>query len=86
MIKMSMAVDRLDNRTGNAAILVMMSVRMKYFFLSSSVRMRANWSAMTMMSDSLVNSDGWKVKPAMRIHRAAPLRVTTSGLPGIKVE
>ena len=86
MSPMSTAVDRLDAMIGNITTAAMMRVRKKYFFLSSSVRMRASWSAMTMIRLSFANSDGWNVIPAMRTHRAAPLTVTVSGLPGIMVE
>ena len=71
---------------GNITTPAMISVRKKYFFLSSSVRIRANWSATTMIRLSFANSEGWKVMPAIRTQRAAPLIVTTNGLPGIIVE
>ena len=83
---MSTAVDRFEAIIGSMTTAAMMSVRKKYLRLSSSVRIRASWSAMTMMRLSLANSDGWNVIPAMRTQRAAPLIVTTSGLPGIMVE
>ena len=80
------AVERLDAITGSITTPEIRSVRRKYFFLSASVRIRANWSATTMIRLSLASSDGWKVMPARRTHRDAPLIVTTSGLPGIIVE
>ena len=82
----STAVERLDAITGSMTTAAMISVRKKYFRLSSSVRIRASWSATTMIRLSLDNSEGWNVIPAMRTQRAAPLIVTTSGLPGIIVE
>ena len=82
----STAVDRFDAMIGNITTAAMISVRKKYFCLSASLRMRASWSAMTMIKDNFANSEGWNVIPAIRTHREAPLIVTTSGLPGIIVE